>query len=276
MPAGLRENYEFYGQLESQVRQIYNTTVSWFGNDVYEINPLPIAEEARRMIALMGGAEKVRAATAEAAEAGDIASWQWTLRLTTLLLQLDPQDKAAQAIRAKAARGLGQHTTSSNARGWYITEALEMEGKLLAMGQPVTIAQVRAVLGTPARDELIAAGTAAMLAFLPVLVDPSKAGDSHSTFSLQVEGDAEPWRIEMRNGVILTEPSAARLPDHVTLAPAGLADFVLGLAVPPPGTPLAAIDATLDRSAFLVLPDAKLKALSGHAAEVHLLGEGSQ
>ena len=276
MPASLREDYEFYGQVESQVRQIYNTTVSWFGNDVYEINPLPVAEEARRTIALMGGPEKVRAAADGAAGAGDIAGWQWALRLTSLLLQMDPKDETARAIRATAARGIGQRTTSSNARGWYITEALEMEGQLLAMGRPVTIAQVRAVLGTPGREDLIAAGTAAIMAFLPALIDPSKAGDTHTTLTLQVEGDAAPWRIEMRNGVILTEPATAQLPEHVTLAPTGLADFILGLAAPPPGTPLAAIDGALDRSGFLVLPDAELEALNGHAAEVHLLGEGSQ
>ena len=62
----------------------------------------------------------------------------------------------------------------------------------------------------------------------------------------------------------------------MTLAPARLADFILGLAAPPPGTPLAAIDGALDRSGFLVPPDTALEALSGHAAEVHLLGEGSQ
>ena len=276
MPASLREDYEFYGQVESQVRQIYNAIVSWFGNDVYDINPLPVAEEARRTIALMGGPGKVRAAADEAAGAGDIADWQWALRLTSLLLQLDPQDKATRAVRANAARALGQRTTSSNARGWYITEALEMDGQLLAMGRPVTMAQLRAVLVTPGREDLIAAGTAAMIDFLPTLIDPSKAGDAHATFSLQVEGDAAQWRIEMRNGVILTEPAAAQLPDHVTLAPAALADFILGRSPPPLGKPLATIDAALDRSAFLVITDAEIKALSGRAAEVHLLGGGSQ
>jgi len=149
MPPALRKGWEFYGQVESHVRQIYSGTVGWFGNDVCDINPLPVTEEARRTIALMGGTPTVRAAAAKTAAAGDIAGWQWALKLTSLLLQLDAQDAEARKTRAIAARALGQRTTSSNARGWYITEALEMEGKLLAMGKPVTIAEVRAVLGTP-------------------------------------------------------------------------------------------------------------------------------
>ena len=276
MPPALREGWEFYGQVESHVRQIYNGTVGWFGNDVYDINPLPIAEEARRTIALMGGPEAVRAAAAEAAAAGDIAGWQWALKLTSLLLQRDTHDADARKARATAARALGQRTTSSNARGWYITEALEMEGQLLAMGKPVTIAQVRAVLGTPRPKQLADAGTAANLAFLPVLIDPAKAGDRRLSFTLQVKGDDALWRIEMRNGVVLTEPAADPLPDHVVLAPADLADFILGLSPPAPDTLLAALDAGLDRSAFVFIPDSPAAGLDGPAEEVHLLGEGSQ
>ncbi len=161
MPPALRKGWEIYGQVESHVRQIYNGTVGWFGNDVYDINPLPIVEEARRTIALMGGPTAVRAAAAAAAAAGDIAGWQWALKLTSLLLQRDeqecrrPQDPRHCRSRARHAPPL------SNARGWYITEALEIEGQLLAKGKPVTIAQVRAVLGTPRPEELAAAGTAA-------------------------------------------------------------------------------------------------------------------
>lgn len=54
-PAALRDGWEFYGQVESHVRQIYNGAVGRFGNDVYDINPLPIAEKARHTIAMMGG-----------------------------------------------------------------------------------------------------------------------------------------------------------------------------------------------------------------------------
>ena len=52
MPAALREGWENYGQVESHVRQIYNGTVGWFGNDVYDINPLSLKDEAARTLAL--------------------------------------------------------------------------------------------------------------------------------------------------------------------------------------------------------------------------------
>ena len=74
----------------------------------------------------------------------------------------------------------------------------------------------------------------------------------------------------MRNGVVLAEPAAVPLPEHVVLEPAELADFVLGLAAPGPGTALATLGAALDRSAFVFLPDSPANALDDH------LGEGSQ
>ena len=276
MPPALREGYEFYGQVESHVRQVYNGTVGWFGSDVYDINPLPLAEEARRTLAAMGGADQVRADAATAAAEGTIPGWQWALRLTSLLLQHDPADSAARAARATAARALGQRTTSANARGWYITEALGMEDALTVMGRPVTIAAARAILGTPRPDELAAAGTGAMLAFLPVMVDPTRAGDLALSFTLAVAGDTAPWRVELRHGVIRAEPATAPLPDHLALSPADLAAFVLGLAPAPAGSALAALDPALDRSGFAFLPEDAAAALQTDAAETHLLGAGSQ
>lgn len=276
MPASLREGWEVYGQVESHVRQIYSGNVGWFGNDVYEINPLPVAEEARRTVELMGGPAKVRRLAADDAAAGEIARWQWALKLTSLLLALDPKDAEARRTRATAARALGQRTTSANARGWYITEALEMEGRLMAMGKPVTIAQVRAALGTPRPEELVAGGTAASLAFLPLLIDPTKAGDREVEFTLQVEGDPAPWQVSMRNGVIVVEPAAAPGPDPVVLAPAALAGFILGVVPPEAGTPLAAIDPALDRSGFLAAADSPVAGLDGPSEEKRLMGQGSQ
>ena len=48
----------------------------------------------------------------------------------------------------RAARQLGQRTSSANARGFYLTEALQVEGAMKAKGQPVTLDGIRRFLGT--------------------------------------------------------------------------------------------------------------------------------
>jgi hypothetical protein len=52
-------------------------------------------------------------------------------------------------LRAAAARQLGQRTSAANARGWYLTEALQIEGGMQFKGQPLTIDAIRRFLGTP-------------------------------------------------------------------------------------------------------------------------------
>ena len=152
MPGNLRDRREGYGQVESHVRQVYNGNIGWFDGDVYEINPLSVRDEAERTVQAMGGRAAVQEMAAQAVADGGLANWRWGLKLTSLLLKLDPADPAARQARATAARAMGQRTDSANARGFYITEALQIEGKLLMQGQPVTQDAIRTFLNTPRRS----------------------------------------------------------------------------------------------------------------------------
>ena len=105
----------------------------------------------------MGGRAAVQRMATQAVADGGFANWRWGLKLTSMLLTLDPADAAARKTRATAARALGQRTDSANARGFYITEALQMDGKLLMQGQPVTLDVIRTFLGTPSVERLAAA-----------------------------------------------------------------------------------------------------------------------
>jgi alkyl sulfatase BDS1-like metallo-beta-lactamase superfamily hydrolase len=157
------------------VRQVYNGVIGWFGYDVYDINPLSGNEEAARTVQMMGGSSAVRKAAAEAAKKGGLANWRWSLKLTSLLLQLNPADAEARKLRAAAARQLGQRTSSANARGWYLTEALQIEGGMQVKGQPLTVDAIRRFLGTPTAQALVAATVDENLQFVRYLVDPRKA-----------------------------------------------------------------------------------------------------
>lgn len=252
MSPSLRDGAELYGQVESHVRAVWGHERGWFGSDVYDINPLSARAEAARLVASMGGAAAVRNAAKKAVAAGGIDNWRWGLKLTSLLMTLDPADAAARATRATAARALGQRTTSANARGFYITEALQLEGRLLAQGQPVTIDLLRRLQGTPNRQQLTAAPAASVLEYLRYLVDPVKAGDKRVDFTLAVAGDPAIHRILLRNGVLVIKAADQPGPVHVAATREQVADFVLGSA-PLPGSAKALTDfgQVFDRSQFL-------------------------
>jgi alkyl sulfatase BDS1-like metallo-beta-lactamase superfamily hydrolase len=204
------------------------------------------------MVQAMGGRAAVQKKAAQAAAEGGFANWRWALKLTSLLLTLDPTNATVRKIRATAARALGQRTDSANARGFYITEALQMEGKLLMQGQPVTLDAIRTFLGTPSNERLAAATVDQNLQFVRYLVDPRKAEGRRVVFTMAAEGDQQIRQVELRNGVLVISPATAQAPSHVHLTRQELADFVLGKGVPAKGGgSLAELDRALDRSQLL-------------------------
>jgi alkyl sulfatase BDS1-like metallo-beta-lactamase superfamily hydrolase len=252
VPRKLRDGREGYGQVESHVRQVYNGNLGWFDGDVYEINPLAVKEEATRLVKAMGGAAAVRRQASRAVAQAGLAEWRWGLKLTSLLLALDPADAVARKTRAAAARSLGQRTDSANARGFYITEALQMEGRLVVQGQPATLDAIRTFLGTPQPEALVAASLDQNLQFVRYLVDPRRAEGRRVAMTVSTDGDPQIRGVTLRNGVLVIQPAAARAPDHVELSRQELADFVLGRSVPARGgASLAELDRALDRSRLL-------------------------
>lgn len=252
LPGNLRDRRESYGQVESHVRQVYNGNLGWFDGDVYQINPLSVREEAERTVQAMGGRAAVRKMATQAVADGGFAGWRWGLKLTSLLLTLDPADAAARKVRVTAARALGQRTDSANARGFYITEALQMEGKLLMQGQPVTLDAIRTFLNTPRADQLASASLDQNLQFVRFMVDPRKAEGRRLVFTISAEGDPQIRQVQLRNGVLVISPVASRGARHVDVTRSELADFVLGKGAPAKGgEALAELDRVLDRSRML-------------------------
>jgi alkyl sulfatase BDS1-like metallo-beta-lactamase superfamily hydrolase len=248
MPHHLRGDWENYGQVESHVRQVYNGTIGWYGGDVYDINPLSENEEAALSVQMMGGRAAVQKAAAGANVQGGFANWRWTLKLTSLLLELDPGDAEARKLRAVAARQLGQRTSSANVRGWYLTEALQNEGGMQFKGQPLTVDAIRRFLGTPTAQMLVAASVDENLQFVRYLVDPRKAEGLRQSLTLAVEGDPHIRRLELRNGVLVITDADAAEPTHLALTRQELAAFVLGTRSPSTVDPLSQLDRVLDRS----------------------------
>ncbi|MCA3635774.1 MAG: MBL fold metallo-hydrolase [Methylobacterium sp.] len=252
MPRNLRRSREGYGQVESHVRQIYNGNIGWFDGDVYDINPLSVKEEAERTVEAMGGRAAVQKMATRAVADGGLANWRWALKLTSLLLKLDPTDATARQARTTAARALGQRTDSSNARGFYITEALQMEGKLLVQEQPQTMDGIRKFLSTPRAERLTAVSAEQNLQFVRYLVDPRKAEGQRLVFTLAAEGDPQIRRVELRNSVLVISNTDAKAAAHVDLTRSELANFVLGKGAPAKaGDALTELDRVLDRSRLM-------------------------
>ena len=118
---------QYYGTVKQAVRQIYVGYLGWYEGDPVALDPLPAREKSSRLITLMGGRKPVADAAITAYEKGD---YQWAAELCTYLIRVNNEDSQAREIKAAAFRQLGYANMNINWRNWYLSSALELEGKL--------------------------------------------------------------------------------------------------------------------------------------------------
>jgi alkyl sulfatase BDS1-like metallo-beta-lactamase superfamily hydrolase len=118
---------EFYGTVEWSVRSVFSGYLGWFDGDAATLEPVNPDERAAGMASLAGGGEGLLRA---AGEALDQERYRWAAELATHLIRLDPGSAAAKRIKADALRALGRRHINANARNYYLTQALELEGEV--------------------------------------------------------------------------------------------------------------------------------------------------
>ncbi len=203
LPEAVRKDKETYGQVESHVKRVYSARIGWMGWDVYDINPLSKASFSGKLIEAMGGADKMLKDAKAANAKKTLEGWQWSLYLTSQLLQMDANNAETKLVRAEAARALGQRTTSANARGFYISEALLHEGKIRFGEHTIThYRQISQVLGAVTLDKLAISPLNDNVQYLRFLVDPRLAEGKRAEFNVKFTDENVSYAIALRNGIV--------------------------------------------------------------------------
>ncbi len=143
----------------------------------------------------MGGKKKVLKATRAAFEEKEFA---WAAELVQNLYLLDMNDKEVRQLKADILRQLAYRTTGSISRGFLLSEALALEGKIAA---PLVI------LPSP---EIIAGSPATFVDYYRIYIDPDKSKDTDKVieFVLTDQQD-QSVALHIRRGVVefVPEPS---------------------------------------------------------------------
>jgi alkyl sulfatase BDS1-like metallo-beta-lactamase superfamily hydrolase len=203
LPEAIRKNKEAYGQVESHVKRVYSARIGWMGWDVYDINPLSKDRFSSQVIDAMGGADKVLESAKASNAKKTFEGWQWSLYLTSRLLQLDNDNSEVKAVRAQAARALGQRTTSANARGWYISEALLHEGKIRLGEHTIShYQQLSQVTGAVTAKKLADSPLDDNVQYLRFMIDPRLAEGKRAEFNANFTEEKASYAIALRNGIV--------------------------------------------------------------------------
>lgn len=114
---------EHYGTVGWSVRSIYTGYLGWFDGNPTNLNPLPRAERASKLVAMMGGEDAVASAVHDALENDET---QWALEIADLLLTLNPDHTAMRRAKATGLMTLARQETSANGRHYYMASAKEL------------------------------------------------------------------------------------------------------------------------------------------------------
>ena len=123
LPPALAANpylQEFYGGVEWTVRGIYADQAGWFDGNATNLFPLPEKDRATRLVALIGGVDRVLAQGRTALAANDFT---WAAELADYVLVNDPSHRDARRLKAAALTELAERQVNAIARNYYLTTA---------------------------------------------------------------------------------------------------------------------------------------------------------
>jgi alkyl sulfatase BDS1-like metallo-beta-lactamase superfamily hydrolase len=124
LPSDLAESpylQEFYGGVEWTVRGIYADRVGWFDGNATNLFPLAETDHGAKLVALIGGPDRVLAHGREALAAHD---FKWAAELADCVLVNDSANADAKRIKAQALIELGERQINAIARNYYLSSAV--------------------------------------------------------------------------------------------------------------------------------------------------------
>ncbi len=200
-------NLQSYGEISSYSPAIYYQSVGWYDNDAANLKPVAPDDEARRIVPLMGGREKVLAAATDALEKKEYA---WAAQLVNYLYRLNPQDNEVRKIKAEALRQMAYVSTGGNDRAHLMSQALALEGK-------VTIARL-----IPPAPASIVASPVSFVDYFRVRIDPLKSGETDKFVRFDfANGTSAGLHIRRAVAEYVAEPGKYHRKPDVTLAMSG-------------------------------------------------------
>jgi alkyl sulfatase BDS1-like metallo-beta-lactamase superfamily hydrolase len=194
---------EYYGTVKHSVRQVFTGLLGWFDGDPATLDPLPPLARAQRWVALAGGREVLvqalanseqRALAPDTGRSEALDEHRWIAELAGQLLRTDPNDAQVRQIKARALRQLGLATVNTNWRHWYLSSALELEGRFEQVPFKGN--------GLAVRDIWMAVEPRQLLRNLGVRLQAERCLDMHTRLILEFTDRALRAVLEVRRGVL--------------------------------------------------------------------------
>ena len=171
------------------IRGIFDRYLGWYSGKSSDLNPDPPFVRAKNLVRLGGRSKNVF----EAAQAAySEQKYQWCLELTEAL-NLYPEDLNKGEItqlQASALQKLASFQTSPNARNWYLTKSLEVQGLIDIDVSPTQVAQ-----------RILSSSLENLFMLLPVNLNCLKANEIDQLVLFDFQKTNERFSIHIRHGI---------------------------------------------------------------------------
>ena len=188
-PAFMTEDFSvrgYYGTLNHNAKATYQRYFGWWDGVPANLNPHPPEQQAKRYVALAGGARAMLDAAAKAFNEGD---YRWSATVANHLVFAEPKNQLARDWLAASYEQLGFQAESAIWRNYYLAAAQELREGVEA-GDANDLANPDFVRAIPTPDYFDA---------LAVRLNPARAFDVKINFIFTDTG--ERIGVSVRNGV---------------------------------------------------------------------------
>ncbi|MFZ4601771.1 MAG: alkyl/aryl-sulfatase [Caulobacterales bacterium] len=207
LPPALQADWSvrgFYGTVSHNAKAIYDRYMGWYDGVPARLNPHPPVEQAKRMVATMGGTRKVLDAARKAFADGD---YRWSAELANYAVFAGPKNQAARSLLADSYEQMGYQSESAIWRNIYLTGARE-----LRQGGPDLIGA-----GSGPSYLLTATPFDVFLDMIATRLVPERAGDARLAFRLTEAGSGVSHLVRVENAVLVHETGRSSSRDAPTL-----------------------------------------------------------
>ena len=115
---------EFYGTPAWSAKNVFSGYLGWFDGNPSTLKPLPLKDEAEKIIQLSGDWDSLFKVAEDAFLVND---FQWSLQLTDYLLRSRPDDQKTKLLRKSALEALGSKESNPNSRYYYLSSAAQLD-----------------------------------------------------------------------------------------------------------------------------------------------------
>ena len=196
-------NRGYYGTMSFNSRAVYQAYMGWYDGNPVNLSILPPAEQGKRYVEAMGGADKVIALAQAAYDKGD---YGWAATLLNNVVMADAGNAKAKKLLADSYEQLGYQSESSIWRNMYLAGTSELRDGIRPAPPTTGSADIIANLPSEAIFDLMA-----------TRLDPAKVGDARVSVLFIFPERNERFLVSVHNDVLTAEPAAEDAKADATL-----------------------------------------------------------